>query len=122
MYGHEQSLGPKAITESGMFQHCDCSFLKSTVHPLCDAVLLRTVRGRVFTSNAALPAECYQLIRFELSPIIGSQTLQFLIRLILDHCKLVLEDREESVFGPDFVRPNIPCGVVNEGYEIRGTT
>ena len=56
------------------------------------------------------------------SLVIGSKTLQLTIRLILHHFRPFLEDRENFVFVLDCVCPNLPCGVIDEGHDVRGTT
>ena len=93
--------------------------MESTVHLLCDVVLFWTMRGHVFTLNTALSTECDELIIHEFSPVIRSQTLQFTICLILDHCQPFLEDRKDFVFGSGRVHPKLSSGVVNEGHEVR---
>ena len=72
--------------------------------------------------NAALLAKFDEFFRLELSPVVSSETFQFLTGLIFDHWGPVGEDREHPIFGSDRVSPHLPSGVVNKTDEIRSTT
>ena len=73
-------------------------------------------------SNAAFPAEFNKFIRFELTSIVGSETLQLPTGLVFNHCELIGEDREHTIFGSDGVSPHLPSRVVNKTDEVRSTT
>ena len=62
-------------------------------------------------SNVAFPAEFDEFFRFELTSIVGSETLQFPIGLVFD-----------PIFGSDWVSPHLPSRVVNKADEVRCTT
>ena len=58
-------------------------------------------------SNAAFPAKFDKFIRFELTSVVGSETLQFPTGLVFNHCEPIGEDREYPIFGSDGVSPHL---------------
>ena len=103
-------------------QECISPPLDCLVHPLCNSILLWTVRARVFPPTAELSVEYDEFIRFVFSHVFKSQILQLLIRLILDHSKPILENKKKPVFGVGQVCPDLPIGVIDEGHKIKCIT
>jgi hypothetical protein len=55
-----------------MVQHRYDPLLDHPIHPFSYSILLRIVRSRKFASDAAFPEKLDELVRFILSPVIGS--------------------------------------------------
>ena len=63
-----------------------------------------------------------EFIRFNLTSIVGSETLQFPTGLVFDHCEPIGDYREHTIFGSDGVSPHLSSRAVNETDKVRSTT
>ena len=85
---------------------------------LCDVIWLRVIRCSEFTSETSLFAKQYEFVGFILSLITRSLMFQLSILFILDHCKQILEDNKEFVFGPHRIDRYLHGRIINERDNI----
>ena len=69
----------EAVRRSGVWDHANDAFRNRLIHVFDNSILVQTIGCLVFTSNAEFST------KFELSPVVGSETFQLSTRLIFNH-------------------------------------